>query len=83
MNKKIRLLVNLLLVTMLLLSSCGSNNENTKNDVGSEDSKKDTLNFAFIAETKELDPHKSSDTLTYIILSQIFDTLIKIEPMEH
>jgi peptide/nickel transport system substrate-binding protein len=80
MNKKIRLLVSLLLVTMLLLSSCGSNNENTNNDVGSEDSKKDTLNFAFIAETKELDPHKSSDTLTYIILSQIFDTLIKIEP---
>lgn len=40
---------------------------------------KDSLVFAFIAESKPLDPAKVSDTLTYIVLSQVFDTLVRIE----
>lgn len=40
---------------------------------------KDSLVFAFIAESKPLDPAQVSDTLTYVVLSQVFDTLVRIE----
>jgi len=70
-------LVCLLVVTMLL-TGCGGSKTTTSDKAS--DGKKDTLNFALLAETKELDPHKASDTLTYIMLLQIFDTLIKVEP---
>lgn len=49
-------------------------------DENGEAPARDDLKFAFVAESKELDPAKTSDTLTYIVLSQVFDTLVRIEP---
>lgn len=78
MNRKsiIRILC-CMLVLVMMLSGCGGGKSVTSEEPSE---KRDDLNFAFIAESKELDPHKSSDTLTYIILLQVFDTLIKVEP---
>lgn len=41
---------------------------------------KDKLNVAYVAEPRSMDPHQSSDTLTWLTLFQVFDTLLRIEP---
>ena len=74
--KRFHLLISCLLIVAFLLTGCGGNKPAEKGP----DGKKDNLNFAILAETKELDPQKSSDTLTYILLLQVFDTLIKQQP---
>lgn len=84
MHKK-RLKITLLcflLIGVMLLTGCGGGKSSTPGDSSAEGSgaKREDLNFAFLSECKELDPHKATDTITYTILLQIFDTLIKIEP---
>jgi peptide/nickel transport system substrate-binding protein len=77
MDKKVvRSILTCMMAVILLASGCGGK----KSSSSGSSEKRDNLNFAFIAESKELDPAKSSDTLTYIILLQIFDTLIKVGP---
>lgn len=85
-GKRIKSLICLLIVSMMVFTSCSSGSKTEPNSAEGKDNAaaeataaRDDLNFAFIAESKELDPHKASDTLTYIVLLQIFDTLIKIE----
>lgn len=76
--KRYQFLLCGLLILVMLLSGCGGNKSASPEKAAN--GKRDSLNFAILAETKELDPHKSSDTLTYILLLQVFDPLIKIEP---
>jgi peptide/nickel transport system substrate-binding protein len=76
--KRYSFFIGCLLMTAVLLSGCGGNK--SEGPAKTADGKRDNLNFAILAETKELDPHKSSDTLTYILLLQVFDTLIKQQP---
>lgn len=75
--KRFNVLVSCLLIIAFLLTGCGGNKSASEKAPGE---KRDNLNFAILAETKELDPQKSSDTLTYILLLQVFDTLIKQQP---
>ncbi len=76
--KRFNFFLGLLLIFAMLLTGCGGNKPATQEKASG--AKRDNLNFAILAESKELDPHKSSDTLTYILLLQIYDTLIKAEP---
>ncbi len=83
MKKGVALLLAAILV--LALAACGgtaapsgSAGGSTEGGAASAPARED-LNFAFIAESQELDPAKTSDTLTYIVLSQVFDTLVRIE----
>ena len=76
--KRFNFFLGCLLIVTMLLTGCGGNKPATQEKAAN--AKRDHLNFAILAETKELDPHKSSDTLTYILLLQVFDTLIKAEP---
>lgn len=76
-KKGIKSILCCLLAVVFILSGCGGNKPAASGDSGK---KRENLNFAFLSECKELDPHKASDTITYTMLLQIFDTLIKIEP---
>lgn len=76
--KRFNFLLGCCLILTMLLSGCGGNK--SAGTTKAADGKRDNLNFAILAESKELDPHKSSDTLTYILLLQVFDTLIKVQP---
>jgi len=95
MKKSFRIVTLLMAIAMILaLCACGggnnSNTPGTNNNPSTTDnssdganqgteSGKDTLNFAFLSESQPLDPAKTSDTYTYIVLSQVFDTLVRIE----
>ncbi len=76
--KKFYSILGSILIIAMLVTGCGGAKPAAQDKAPT--AKRDNLNFAILAETKELDPHKSSDTLTYILLLQIFDTLIKAEP---
>lgn len=40
---------------------------------------REDLIIGYVAESRELDPHKSSDTITWQTLMQVFDTLVRLE----
>ena len=40
---------------------------------------RDDVIIGYVSETRELDPHKSSDTITWQTLMQVFDTLVRLE----
>jgi peptide/nickel transport system substrate-binding protein len=66
----------------LLLTGCGNASDTTdkkNSDVKSDDSK-DSVIFSISSEPTSLDPHQTKDTISYLVIFQMFDTLTREEP---
>lgn len=77
MQKKKHLLmfVSMILVILLAITGCGGSN-NTSEESG----KKDKLIFAADRDATSADPHATNDTQSLLVISQIYDTLLRQNP---
>lgn len=85
MKKALSLL--LVLVMMLSLVACGENstNESTTGEAAGSSAaenpdKRDDLVFSISSDTTSLDPAEVKDTISYMVLFQMYDTLVREEP---
>ena len=82
MNKRIVSILCYLLILTILVVGCGNSNgeTSTNNGSSSEGNKREDLIFALAAEPTSLDPKGSNDTVSFRVMTQVFDTLIRLEP---
>ena len=70
----------LALVMLLSLVACGGNQENNGSGGGTAGGYKNTLTWAQGADVTSLDPHQGKETPAVQVNTQIFDTLVTVDP---
>ena len=74
-KKYLLMFVSMILVVLLAITGCGGSNSNSE-----ESGKKDKLIFAADRDATSADPHATNDTQSLLIMSQIYDTLLRQNP---
>lgn len=68
------------------LSACGGNSDSEKTTAAAAENgaeattARDDLNFSISSDTTSLDPAQTKDTISYLVIFQMFDTLVREEP---
>lgn len=85
MKKKISLIMVISMVMVSVLTSCstGTPSGGQQGNDSAEGSIKDTLLWGVNAEPSSLDPSTSKDTVTHMMMYQIYDTLVKEDPTDY
>ncbi len=88
MKRNISLIVAIVMVLSIVLTGCG-NQASTGSTEGQSDTgdageiAKDTLLWGVNAEASSLDPSTSKDTVTHMMMYQIYDSLVKEDPSDY
>lgn len=82
MKKNFNRAMSLVLAAAMALSlaACGGNQENNGSGGGTAGGYKNTLTWAQGADVTSLDPHQGKDTPAVQVNTQIFDTLVTVDP---
>lgn len=82
MKKNFNRAMSLVLAAAMALSlaACGGNQENNGSGGGTAGGYKNTLTWAQGADVTSLDPHQGKETPTVQVNTQIFDTLVTVDP---
>lgn len=82
MKKNFNRAMSLVLAAAMALSlaACGGNQENNGSGVGTAGGYKNTLTWAQGADVTSLDPHQGKETPAVQVNTQIFDTLVTVDP---
>ncbi len=80
-GKKMEKIFSLLLVLTLAvgISACGSGTTGKEENAGESASRDDVI-FSISSDTTSLDPAETKDTVSYLVIFQMFDTLVREEP---
>ena len=76
MKKKIACLLSGVMVLQLLLVGCGGGQSNTS-ESGGDAAQTETLRFGMTYEPISLDPTGASDNGSFMIMTQVYDTLVR------
>ena len=82
MKKNFNRAMSLVLAAAMALSlaACGGNQENNGSGGGTDGGYKNTLTWAQGADVTSLDPHQGKETPAVQVNTQIFDTLVTVDP---
>ena len=82
MKKNFNRAMSLVLAAAMALSlaACGGNQENNGSGGGTAGGYKNTLTWAQGADVTSLDPHQGKETPAVQVNTQIFDTLVTVDP---
>ena len=82
MKKNFNRAMSLVLAAAMALSlaACGGNQENNGSGGGTAGGYKNTLTWAHGADVTSLDPHQGKETPAVQVNTQIFDTLVTVDP---
>ena len=80
-GKKMEKIFSLLMVLTLAvgISACGSGTTGKEENAGESASRDDVI-FSISSDTTSLDPAETKDTVSYLVIFQMFDTLVREEP---
>ncbi|WP_250229405.1 ABC transporter substrate-binding protein [Anaeropeptidivorans aminofermentans] len=83
MKRKISIVLAMVMIALSVFSGCGNSASSAEKGDPSGAAGKDSLLWGVNAEASSLDPATSKDTVTHMMMFQIFDALVKEDPTDY